>query len=111
MRIVLTIAVVILLLVAAYVVLSAGPWSFAHAYAEDAAKTLRRSQLQRDVVTEADLEHVPAPVQRGTGGSPLSRVPRLCPPVQETDHRGTTLLGQHAPVAVPFRPRRDTVDR
>ena len=75
MRIVLTIAVVILLLVAAYVVLSAGPWSFAHAYAEDAAKTLRRSQLQRDVVTEADLEHVPAPVQRylrvtGTLGQP-----------------------------------------
>lgn len=75
MRAVLWIAIVILLLVALYGMLSAGPWSFARAFALESVAELRRSQLHSDVVTEADLERVPAPVQRylrvtGTVGQP-----------------------------------------
>ena len=70
-----TIANIILLLAATYAFVSAGPWSFAHAYAEEAAAELRRSQLQSAIITEEDLNLVPAPVQRylrvtGTLGQP-----------------------------------------
>jgi hypothetical protein len=59
-----TIANIILLLAAAYAFVSAGPLSFAHAYATDTATELGRSQLRTDLVTEDDLKHVPPPVQR-----------------------------------------------
>lgn len=64
MRIALTVGIILSLLVAAYMLLKAGPWSFARAYAADSAAALRRSKLQSDLLTEADLQRVPAPVQR-----------------------------------------------
>lgn len=70
-----TLANVIVLLAAAYALLSAGPPSFAHAYAKESAAALDRSQLRSDVITEADLAALPPPVQRylrvtGTLGQP-----------------------------------------